>query len=60
MGSSDKLLEFISGRGFRKGWTAFNIIFFLSFIILPTVFILSSAVTHWSDIQEHVLSDPAT
>lgn len=60
MGSSDKLLEFISGRGFRKGWTAFNIIFFLSFIILPTVFILSSAVTDWSDIQEHVLSDPAT
>lgn len=60
MGSGDGLLEFVSGKGFRKGWTAFNIAFFLFFIILPTVFILSYAVTDWSDIQEFVLNDPAT
>lgn len=60
MGSGNRLLDFISRRGFRKGWTFFIIAFFAFFVILPTVYILSYAVTDWSDIQNNVLTDPAT
>ncbi|NLI74010.1 MAG: iron ABC transporter permease [Euryarchaeota archaeon] len=60
MGPGNKLVELISGKRFRKGWTALNIAFFLLFVIIPTVYILSYAITDWSEIQEHVLSDPAT
>ena len=49
----------MSGRRFRKGWTGFIIVFFLFFVILPTGWILSYAVTNYSDIQNHVFNDPA-
>jgi len=60
MGSGKRALDLISRRGFRKGWTLFIISFFAFFVVLPTIFILSYAVTDWSDIQANVLSDPAT
>jgi thiamine transport system permease protein len=53
------LVDLVSGRRFRKGWTGFIILFFLLFVILPTVWILSYALTNWGDIQTHVLNDPA-
>ncbi|NLK26332.1 MAG: iron ABC transporter permease [Euryarchaeota archaeon] len=60
MGWGSRLLEFISRRGFRKAWNSFIIAFFIFFVILPTVYILSYAVTDWSEIQSSVLNDPAT
>ena len=53
------MVDLVSGRRFRKGWTGFVIVFFLLFVILPTVWILSYAFTNWGDIQTHVLNDPA-
>ncbi|MCE5295720.1 MAG: ABC transporter permease subunit [Euryarchaeota archaeon] len=50
-------LEKISTRHFRSGWKAFIIIFFLLFVILPTVWVLSYIFTDWSSI-ETVMGDP--
>jgi len=55
----EKATELVSRKWFRKGWLGFIIVFFLIFIILPTVFVLSYVFTNWSDIQNHVLNDPA-
>jgi len=52
------LLNKISTRRFRSGWKAFIIFFFLIFVILPTVWILSYVFTDWSSIQSNVLDDP--
>ncbi len=54
----DSLTTVVSRKRFRTGWTAFIIIFFLFFVILPTVYILSYAFTNWSSIETFVLSDP--
>ncbi|MHC1681030.1 MAG: ABC transporter permease [Methanomassiliicoccales archaeon] len=55
----DSLIAAISRKRFRTGWTAFIIVFFLFFVILPTVYILSYAVTDWGSIEQNVLDDPA-
>jgi len=34
-------------------------VFFLFFVILPTIYILSYAITDWGAIEQHVLDDPA-
>jgi thiamine transport system permease protein len=49
----------ISGKGFRSTWKGFIIFFFLLFVILPTVWILSYAVTNWADLERLVFSDAA-
>jgi len=54
----NKLLDLVSKRRFRSGWTTFIILFFLIFVILPTVWILSYVVTDWSSIQTEVLNKP--
>ncbi len=56
----DWLVDYISGRGFRKGWTAFIIIFFVFFVVVPTVYIVTYAFTNWSAIDANVLSKPET
>ncbi|MBC7108663.1 MAG: iron ABC transporter permease [Methanomassiliicoccales archaeon] len=56
----DTILNIISKKSFRKGWNAFIIFFFLVFVILPTVYILSYVFTHWSAIETNVLSDRET
>ncbi len=55
----DSLIAVISRRRFRTGWAAFIIVFFLFFVILPTVYILTYAVTDWGSIEQYVLDDPA-
>ncbi len=52
-----KLTAIVSRRRFRAGFTAFIIFFFLVFVILPSVFVLSYAVTDWSAIQNSVLNN---
>ncbi len=54
------MIAAISRKRFRTGWTAFIVAFFLFFVILPTVYILSYAFTNWGSIQTFVLDDPAT
>lgn len=54
----DSLITAISRKRFRTGWTAFIIAFFLFFVILPTVYILSYAFTNWGSIEQFVLNDP--
>jgi thiamine transport system permease protein len=56
----DQFLEFINGKGFRKGWNAFIIAFFLFFIILPTVYVVTYAFTDWNVISLTVLNNPET
>lgn len=58
VGRWDSLTTVISRKRFRAGWTAFIVIFFLFFVILPTVYILSYAFTSWGSIEEFVLDDP--
>jgi thiamine transport system permease protein len=55
----DWFVDFISGKGFRKGWTFFIVAFFLVFVILPTVYILTYVLTDWNAINTNVLQDPA-
>ncbi|MGD1060492.1 MAG: ABC transporter permease subunit [Methanomassiliicoccales archaeon] len=47
----------MSRRRFRAGWTAFIVFFFLVFVVLPTVYVLSYAVTDWDQIQNNVLNN---
>lgn len=60
MNSPLDLINLISGKRFRKGWNAFIIGFFLIFVILPTVYVLSYVFTGWADIENVVLSNKAT
>lgn len=55
-----QFLQFINRRGFRKGWNLFIIAFFLFFVVLPTVYVVSYALTDWGAIQDTVLNDPET
>ena len=59
MNRLERLVAFISKPGFRKGWLGFIIAFFLIMVIVPTVFILTYAITDWNSIQTKVLNDPA-
>jgi len=45
-----------SNRIVKKGWYSFIILFFLIFVILPTVFVLSYVFSDWNVIQTEVLS----
>jgi thiamine transport system permease protein len=56
----ESLIPAISGRRFRKGWNVLIIGFFLIFVILPTVYVLSYVITGWGEIESVVLSDKAT
>jgi thiamine transport system permease protein len=60
MNRRDQFLEFINRKGFRKGWNAFIIAFFLLFIVLPTVYVVTYAFTDWDAINLTVLSNPET
>lgn len=54
----EKATELISRKWVRRGWLGFVIVFFLLFIITPTIFVLSYVFTNWSDIQNQVLNNP--
>jgi thiamine transport system permease protein len=60
MSFSESVLRVVSGRGFRKGWKSFIIVFFILFVIIPTIYVLTYVFTGWADIQEFVLSDKET
>jgi ABC-type sulfate transport system permease component len=60
MNLRDQVVEIISRKGFRKGWTLFIIAFFLFFVVIPTIYVVTYAFTDWSAIDANVLNDPAT
>ncbi|MBA3045120.1 MAG: TOBE domain-containing protein [Candidatus Thermoplasmatota archaeon] len=59
MGFLDKFGYFISRKGTIKAWYGVVIIFFLVMIIVPTLFVLSYAITGWDDIQGDIFTVPA-
>ncbi len=60
MSARKRLSNFIATRSFLKAWYGIVILFFLLLVIVPTLFVLSYAVTGWSDIQANILSRPET
>ena len=60
MKRTERLVDFVSGRKFRKSWYAFIIAFFLIFVILPTIYILTYTYTQWNAIQSNVLDNKET
>lgn len=60
MSFSESVLRVVSGRAFRKGWKSFIVLFFILFVIIPTIYVLTYVFTGWTDIQDYVLSDKET
>lgn len=58
MNRLDQFLELVNRKEFRKGWSLFIIAFFLFFVILPTVYVVTYAFTDWKAISLTVLSNP--
>src|SRR5512136_377179 len=53
------LLDFISRRQVRGLGYSLVILFFILLVLIPTVYVLTKAVTGWDDIQTQVISNPA-
>ena len=60
MNPGDQVADIISRKGFRKGWTLFIIAFFLFFVVIPTLYVVTHAFTDWSAIDATVLHNPGT
>ncbi|MDD3398179.1 MAG: ABC transporter permease subunit [Candidatus Methanomethylophilaceae archaeon] len=54
-----KTVDEISSRNkVRKGWFGFILIFFLVFIIFPSIYVLLFGISDWQTLQDNVLSNP--
>jgi thiamine transport system permease protein len=58
MGLAKKLENFLSRKGTVKAWYGFVILFFLLMVIVPTLFVLSYAITDWDHIQSDIFTTP--
>jgi len=58
MSRLERATEFVSKPRIRNLWTCVVIIFFLGFVIVPTLYVLTYAFTNWDLIQAEVLQDP--
>jgi thiamine transport system permease protein len=54
----ERLSALIASKSFLRFWYAFVIIFFLALVIVPTLFVLTYAVTGWDDVQDTIFTDP--
>ncbi|MDO9538306.1 MAG: ABC transporter permease subunit [Thermoplasmata archaeon] len=54
-----KISDIISKKSTIKAWYGLVIFFFICVIIVPTLFVLSYAVTGWNDIEGTIFTDPA-
>ena len=54
----ERLSRLIASKSFMRFWYAFIIIFFISLVIVPTLFVLTYAVTGWGEVEETIFSDP--
>lgn len=55
-----RILDFFSRPSVSKTWYAFIILFFLLIVLLPTIFVMSYALTGWDDIQTQVFGNKKT
>jgi len=53
-----KISDVISRRKTIKAWYGFIVIFFLLIIILPTLFVLSYAITGWGEMGGEIFAEP--
>lgn len=58
--TKEKLSEFLAKKSVLNLWYGSVVIFFIAFVIIPTVFVLSYVFTGWHHIQGEVLSNPGT
>lgn len=54
----EKLSALIASKSFMRFWYAFIIIFFLALVIVPTLFVLTYAVTGWDEARETIFTEP--
>jgi thiamine transport system permease protein len=58
MGLAKKLENFLSRKGTMKAWYGLVIAFFIFMVIVPTLFVLSYAITDWDHIQSDIFTTP--
>ena len=58
MGLGTKVGSFIARKGTIKAWYGIVIIFFLVMVLIPTLFVLSYAITDWDHIQSDIFTTP--
>jgi thiamine transport system permease protein len=58
MGLAKKLENIMSRKGTVKAWYGFVILFFIIMVIVPTLFVLSYAITDWDHIQSDIFTTP--
>jgi thiamine transport system permease protein len=56
----DRIEKTLSTRWCRGLWYALVVTFFVVFVLIPTIYVLSYAITGWDAINSYVLSDPIT
>jgi len=56
----DQIEKTLSTRWCRGLWYALIVTFFVAFVLVPTIYVLSYAITGWGAINLYVLSDPIT
>ncbi|MBS7643085.1 iron ABC transporter permease [Candidatus Bathyarchaeota archaeon] len=56
----DQVEKTLASRWCRGIWYAFILTFFVAFVLIPTIYVLSYAITGWGAINLYVLSDPLT
>jgi thiamine transport system permease protein len=60
MGLRERISSTIATKSFLRGWYGFVVLFFLLLVIVPTLFVLTYAVTGWTTIRANILTDPET
>ncbi|MFO7619090.1 MAG: ABC transporter permease subunit [Thermoplasmata archaeon] len=58
MGLAKRFEKALSRKGTIKAWYGLVIAFFIFMVIVPTLFVLSYAVTGWDDIQSDIFTEP--
>ncbi len=58
MSRLERATDFVSKPIIRNLWPLVIILFFLAFVITPTLFVLTYAFTNWDLIQDEVIQDP--
>jgi thiamine transport system permease protein len=58
MNIREKISSIISKRGTIKAWYGLVIAFFIILVIVPTLFVLSYAVTGWGEIEGQIFTNP--
>ncbi len=58
MSLAKRIESVLSRKGTVKAWYGIVILFFLVMVIIPTLFVLSYAITDWNNIQSDIFTTP--